>query len=161
MKAAALIAGALLSSCTTGTEIALEEVWVWSDEQCEQVQSAYEDGQGIWTLKLACGDVHTGAYFDGKRSGTWREFKWRGVAVIWERTGPYVAGERHGRWIIRYFGDGGEVWEGDYINGEMAGRWTVRWLNGCIEEGEVITRVFVNWSARCPDGPRESIYGDT
>ena len=49
--------------------------------------------------------------------------------------GPYVDGERNGRWVIRFAN--GNVFEGPYVNGKQTGRWVIRSADGRVQEGPV------------------------
>ena len=42
--------------------------------------------------------------------------------------GEYVAGKRHGHWVLRYAS--GTVAEGPVVDGKKQGRWTIREADG-------------------------------
>ena len=83
-------------------------------------------------------------YYAGQ-TVTWSETCRGGVAegegtLVWttegksnSHTGSMNAGERHGRWVIRF--PNGTVSEGPYENGEPHGRWVIRSADGAVNEG--------------------------
>ena len=71
-----------------------------------------------------------GPYVDGERHGHW-VLRWANGSV---GEGSYVDGKLHGHWVFRS-ADGG-VTEGSYVDGERHGHWVIRWTNGMCRNYE-------------------------
>ena len=88
--------------------------WVWdggkkTTESTGQLQAG--KFQGRWKIRDSNGHVHEG---------------------------PYEQGKRHGKWVIQFADDNGDLsgnkMEGRYVEGMMQGLWTARWTDGSIEK---------------------------
>ena len=115
-------------------------------------------GNGTLTLVDIFGrEVHsmeaTGLLKDGKRTGRWN--------AVWtndEQTevGTYVNGERHGKFVTHWRGDG--RWQGGrnevmFVNGVKHGYWFIRFDNGLIRECNYVNgKMHGRWTERKPDG---------
>ena len=70
-------------------------------------------------------------------------------AVVCE--GPYVDGERHGRWVLHL--DDGTVGEGPFVDGKAHGHWVIRWADGTVGEGPIVDgKKHGRWVERYADG---------
>lgn len=107
-------------------------------------------GQGTLSYGFSDGDSAelTGELVSGKASGHWVErYSW--ADTVWQ--GPYVDGEKHGRWIGRT--PDGDVFEGPYVNGERHGHWVYDSPDWTHEQGPYVDgRKHGHWIERWSDG---------
>ena len=113
------------------------------DSLCKDVSYGIDVGcwersntPGNWVFRYPGGDAEEeGPFLNGERHGHWvlRYFD-DGVACVAE--GPYVKGKRHGHWIFRpSSGAENKGWEeGSYVNGKKHGRWVTQYPDGHVFE---------------------------
>ena len=76
----------------------------------------------------------------GMLTGGWPNGRWIAVRVddssgeeLYYSAGPYVDGQRYGRWVIRF--PDGQIEEGPYERGQQHGQWNIRFADGDTGEG--------------------------
>ena len=75
---------------------------------------------------------------------------------LYYSAGPYVDGQRYGRWVIRF--PDGQIEEGQYERGQQHGQWNIRFADGDTGEGPYVNgERHGRWVYRSPDGSSCSV----
>ena len=136
--------------------LALGAAATWSGD-CDE---GLANGMGTitWTFEGDKVQFEMGMLRGGQRNWRWvsvRADESSGEALYYF-AGPYVDGQRYGRWVSRF--PDGQIEEGPYERGQPHGQWNIRFADGDTGEGPYVNgEKHGRWVYRSPDGSRCSV----